>query len=69
MAPLSVWIGQYTKEITGGQTLRELYLAVPHRTYKSTFQDELGQILLQNELLRLIVFDEDKEVIIAWIPS
>ena len=29
----------------------------------------LGQILLQNELLRLIVFDEDEEVIIAWIPS
>ncbi|MCB0110265.1 MAG: XisH family protein [Caldilineaceae bacterium] len=48
---------------------RELYLAVPHRTYKSTFQDELGQILLQTDVLRLIVFDEDEEVIVAWIPS
>ncbi len=42
---------------------RELYLAIPYRTYKNTFQNEIGQLLLQNELLRLIVFDEEQEVI------
>jgi len=48
---------------------RELYLAIPERTYKGTFQNEIGQILLQKELLRLIVFDEEQEVIVEWIPS
>lgn len=48
---------------------RELYLAIPYRTYKNTFQNEIGQLLLQNELLRLIVFDEEQEVIVEWIPS
>ncbi len=32
------------------------------------FQDELGKILLKNEVLRLLVFDEIEEVIVEWVP-
>lgn len=48
---------------------RELYLAIPRRTYETIFQDELGQILLKNGLLRLFVFDEIEEVIVEWVPN
>lgn len=48
---------------------RELYLAVPRRTYQTIFQSELGKLLLQNRLLRLLVFDEMQEVIVEWIPD
>ena len=48
---------------------RELYLAVPQRTYQTIFQSELGKLLLQNELIRLLVFDEFTEVIVAWVPD
>ncbi len=47
----------------------ELYLAVPQRTYDSIFQDDLGEILLKNNLLRLLVFDEFEEAIVEWIPN
>jgi len=48
---------------------RELYLAVPRRTYQTIFQSELGTILLKNELIRLLVFDEIQEVIVEWVPD
>lgn len=38
--------------------------SIPYRTYETIFQDELGQILLQNEWPRLLVFDEFEEVFI-----
>lgn len=48
---------------------RELYLAVPQRTYQTIFQSELGMILLKNGLIRLLVFDEIQETIVVWIPD
>jgi hypothetical protein len=48
---------------------RELYLAVPRRTYNAVFQTELGAILLKNAIVRLLVFDDKQEVIVAWIPD
>lgn len=48
---------------------RELYLAIPLRTYQTIFQDELGKILLGNGTLRLLVFDEFGKVIVEWIPE
>jgi XisH protein len=48
---------------------RELYLAVPLRTYQSIFQSELGAILLKNKLVRLLVFEEIQEVIVEWVPD
>lgn len=46
-----------------------LYLAVRTSTFHTVFETELGQLFLDDHFLRLIVFDEDLEVITAWIPD
>ncbi len=48
---------------------RNLYLAVSKPTFNSVFKIELGQILLKNQIIRLIVFDDENEVIVEWIPD
>ncbi|TYQ28962.1 fatty-acid synthase [Pseudanabaena sp. UWO311] len=48
---------------------RVLYLAVSQPTFNSVFTIELGQILLKNQIVRLIVFDDESEVIVKWIPD
>jgi hypothetical protein len=48
---------------------RELFLAVPNRTFKGIFQIPLGMMVLKNRTLNLIVFDEKREVIMQWIPK
>jgi hypothetical protein len=48
---------------------RILYLAVSRPTFNSVFTIELGQILLKNQIIRLIVFDEESEAIAQWIPD
>jgi hypothetical protein len=65
-------LGQYVmyNQVLREQNIgRELYLAVPHRTDQTIFQSELGVILLQNQLIRLLVFDEFQEVIVEWVPD
>jgi XisH protein len=47
---------------------RQLYLAVAHRVYDGLFTERFGQLLLKSLPLRLLVFDEHQERIIAWIP-
>jgi glycosyltransferase A (GT-A) superfamily protein (DUF2064 family) len=48
---------------------RLLYLAVSRVTYNSVFTIELGQVLLQNCIIKLIVFDAETEEIVEWIPN
>ena len=48
---------------------RLLYLAVPQRTFNSVFEIELGQILLKRKIIRLLVFNDDQEMIVRWIPD
>ncbi|MEG3437164.1 element excision factor XisH family protein [Pannus brasiliensis CCIBt3594] len=48
---------------------RELYLAVSELTYSNVFTIELGQILLNNQIIKLMVFDEEREAIERWIPE
>jgi hypothetical protein len=47
---------------------RHLYLAVSCLTFNSVFTIELGQILLKNQIVKLIVFDDETEAIVQWIP-
>ena len=47
---------------------RMLYLAVPQRVYESLFTERFGQLIRQRLQLRLMVFDEHEERIVAWIP-
>jgi hypothetical protein len=48
---------------------RELYLAVSRLTFNSVFTIQLGQMLLTNQIIKLIVFDDESEVIVQWIPN
>jgi hypothetical protein len=46
---------------------RALYLAVPLDIYESFFTLMFGQVAIQSYQLKLIVYDEKKEVIIKWL--
>lgn len=48
---------------------RVLYLAISQPTFNSVFTIELGQVLLKNQIVKLIVFDDESEVIVQWIPD
>ena len=47
---------------------RQLYLAVTDEVYKSVFEEEVGQILLEDQVIRLMTFNTDQEEIVQWIP-
>ncbi len=48
---------------------RELYLAVTTTIFNSVFNIELGQVLLRNKIIKLVVFDDVTEEIVQWIPD
>jgi XisH protein len=48
---------------------RILYLAVEQPIFNSVFRIELGQVLLKNQIIKLIVFDDEREDIVKWIPN
>ncbi len=47
---------------------RELYLAVREAIFADVFEEPIGQVLLENQRVRLVVFDPQAEVILRWIP-
>lgn len=48
---------------------RSLYLALPFWAHENLFEEPLGQLLLRNNRLRLIVFNPTQELIEQWLPS
>lgn len=46
---------------------RTLYLAVTEETRKRVFEEEAGQILLEDGIINLVTFDPIEEVIVQWI--
>jgi hypothetical protein len=44
-----------------------LYLAIRESVFNRLFTEEIGQILLDDRTLKLIIFDPEKEVITKWI--
>lgn len=46
---------------------RILYLAIPSFTYDSFFSLEFPQLMIKENNLKLIIFEPQKEVILAWI--
>ena len=46
---------------------RELYLAVADNVFEAIFEDAIGQLLLENENLKVCVFNPETEEIIRWI--
>jgi hypothetical protein len=47
----------------------ELYVAMPKMMLDAIFGEPLGQLLIQNQRLRVILFDPIQEVIVQWIPG
>ncbi len=72
VAELERALGQYVlyqdllQQIHAGRTL---FLAVPQGAYEGIFQDPLGELLLQNRRIMLIVVDPAREEITQWIPQ
>lgn len=46
---------------------RVLYLAVRKIVYRDLFEEPIGQLLIANEGLKLLVFDSKTETITQWI--
>ncbi|MEC4805171.1 MAG: element excision factor XisH family protein [Jaaginema sp. PMC 1079.18] len=46
---------------------RKLYLAIPENVKISVFEEEAGQVLLEDKILRLLTFDVTKEEVVRWI--
>jgi hypothetical protein len=47
---------------------RQLYLAVPQRAYEGIFIEPLGQLIVKSQQLLLLVYNEEKEELVEWIP-
>lgn len=65
-------LGQYVlyrQILNEMQSDRSLYLAISRPTFNSVFTIELGQVLLKNEIIKLVVFDDEREAIVQWIPN
>lgn len=45
-----------------------LYLAIRQAIYANFFQEEIAQIVIETQRLKLLIFDETQEEIIQWIP-
>ena len=43
-----------------------LYLAVSDMIFTSLFEEPIGQLMIEDEDLKLIVFDPEQEVILRW---
>jgi XisH protein len=48
---------------------RELYLAAPVRIYETLLTEKLGQLIVSQLRLRVLVFDDRQERIHKWIES
>ncbi|CAN1208906.1 XisH family protein [Tumidithrix helvetica PCC 7403] len=46
---------------------RVLYLAIREAVFYKLFEQEIGQILLENKVLKLLTFNPETEVIAKWI--
>ena len=47
---------------------RTLYLAIRDVTFGALFKEPLGELLLEEEDLQLLVFDSEAEEVVRWIP-
>ena len=46
---------------------RKLYLAVTEEVGTSVFEEEAGQVLLEDNIIQVFTFDPTKEEIVRWI--
>lgn len=46
---------------------RDLYLAVRESVFLDLFEEEIGKLLLERQVLKLLTFDPEQEVLKRWI--
>lgn len=72
IADLEQAIGQYSlyrlllNQIDPG---REVYLAIPGRIFDTIFSEPIGELVIRELPLKLIIVDEEKVEISQWIPQ
>lgn len=59
----------YERVLRRQQPERTLWLAVPSHAWSGIFREAIGDVLLEDGTLRLIVVNEEREEIERWIPS
>jgi len=59
----------YARALQKREPDRHLYLAIRRDTFETLFQEEAGQLLLEEPGFRMIVFDQNREEIVQWKPS
>ncbi|PSN11869.1 fatty-acid synthase [filamentous cyanobacterium CCT1] len=47
---------------------RTLYLAIREAVYLDLFEEEIGKMLLERNVIKLVSFNPKQEVITRWIP-
>jgi hypothetical protein len=57
----------YRLVLTETEPERTLYLAVPEVIYASLLDTTFGRLAMQAHQLKIVVFDEQQEVIVQWI--
>ena len=69
---LELALGQYTlyrNILERIEPDRELFLAVDEDAYREVFQEPLGQLVVEANRLRVMVFSSSARQITSWIPS
>jgi XisH protein len=67
---LEVALGQYIlyqNVLSRIEPERILYLAIRDASFMKLFEQDVGQILLENKVLKLLTFNPDQEIITRWI--
>ena len=59
----------YSRVLKKRDPSRQIYLAVERNIFETLFEEEAGQLLLEEPGFRLIVFDAGIEEIIQWKPQ
>ena len=63
-------VGQYVLYRATLQKLepdRIIYLAIRQKTFTDIFEEEVGQVIVEAEGIKLLVFDQNMEDIVQWI--
>lgn len=70
MLDLEQAIGQYCLYLSVINRIdpnRKLYLAIRDQTFSDIFEEPIGQIVLEDYKLSMIIFNIEKEIILKWI--
>ncbi len=71
VADLEQALGQFTlyrKILEYKDPDRKLYLAIRELVFNELFEEPIGQLLLDSDMVRIVVFNEDSEEVLRWIP-